>query len=285
LKISIASGKGGTGKTTLSVNLAGIYEEPVTLLDCDVEEPNAALFLSAEQISEKPVNVLVPIVDESKCDACGLCARFCQYKAIVAFGTKPLIFPELCHSCGGCKLVCPRGAITEVERTIGKITTFRKDKMTLLQGKLDVGVSTSPPVIRALKKMSESAPLVIIDSPPGTSCPVVTSVRDTDFVVLVTEPTPFGLHDLSLAVDMIQELKLPFGVVVNRNGSGDNRVHEYCKTKKIPLLLEIPDDRRIMEAYSKGIRMIDALPEYRNLFLSLRQKIDASVKEKKGGLS
>ncbi len=285
MKISIASGKGGTGKTTLSVNLAGIYEEPVTLLDCDVEEPNAALFLSAEQISEKPVNVLVPIVDESKCDACGLCARFCQYKAIVAFGTKPLIFPELCHSCGGCKLVCPRGAITEVERTIGKITTFRKDKMTLLQGKLDVGVSTSPPVIRALKKMSESAPLVIIDSPPGTSCPVVTSVRDTDFVVLVTEPTPFGLHDLSLAVDMIQELKLPFGVVVNRNGSGDNRVHEYCKTKKIPLLLEIPDDRRIMEAYSKGIRMIDALPEYRNLFLSLRQKIDASVKEKKGGLS
>jgi MinD superfamily P-loop ATPase len=273
MRISIASGKGGTGKTTVSVNLARTMAIPVQLLDCDVEEPNAHLFLAGDKTKDEIVTIRIPQVDESICDGCGECSKICEYHAIVTFGTAPLIFPEMCHGCGGCTLVCPPKAITEVGRRIGVVETLTSGNITLIGGRLDVGVAMAPPLIRAVKERLQKDMPAILDAPPGTSCPVIAAIRDTDFVVLVTEPTPFGLNDLSLAVDMVRELQIPFGVVVNRMGSGDDRVHTYCQKEEIPILLEIPDDRKIAESYSRGILMVDALPQYRSLFESLMNKI------------
>lgn len=273
IRIAIASGKGGTGKTTVSLNLARAMNQPVKLLDCDVEEPNAHLFLKCDVQSTELVSIPVPQVDESICNACGECGRFCQYSAIVSFGTVPLIFPEMCHGCGGCMRVCPQNAISEIDRRIGTVETALCDSITLVTGSLDVGVAMAPPLIRAVKSKIDGTDITILDAPPGTSCPVIATIRDTDFVILVTEPTPFGLHDLSLAVDMVAELGVPFGVVVNRMGAGDDRVHRFCANNDIPLLLEIPDDRRIAEAYSKGVLIIDALPEYKPLFTGLSELV------------
>ncbi len=272
--ISVASGKGGTGKTTVSVNLARVFKAQVVLADCDVEEPNAHLFLKKDTLNEEIVSVLVPWVNEELCDSCGECAKICEFSAIVTFGTLPLIFPEMCHACGGCAKVCPVGAIVEQERRIGVVETSHDENITLITGKLDVGVAMAPPLIRAVKDRLPKNTVAILDAPPGTSCPVIAAIRDSDMVLLVTEPTPFGLHDLTLAVDMVRELKLSFGVIVNRMGSGDDRVHDFCQKENIPILLEIPDDRKIAEAYSRGILMVDALPEYRNLFEQLAVKIN-----------
>lgn len=269
MRISVASGKGGTGKTTVSVNLARTVGSPVQLLDCDVEEPNAHLFLRCAETASDIVAIPIPEVDESLCNGCGECGRFCRYHAIVSFGSTPLVFPELCHGCGGCSLVCPRGAIREAGRRIGVIETRAADGITLIQGRLDVGVAMAPPLIRAVKARLDSETMAILDAPPGTSCPVITTLRGSDFVVLVTEPTPFGLHDLRLAVAMVRELAIPFGVVVNRMGVGDDRVHRFCREQGIPILLEIPDDRRIAEAYSRGELLVDALPEYGSHFATL----------------
>jgi len=271
--IAIASGKGGTGKTTVAVNLAKVMRASVLLLDCDVEEPNSHLFLKSALRSRDEVAVPFPLVDESLCDACGECAQFCEYNAIVSLKTKPLVFPELCHSCGGCARVCPQNAISETNRRIGVVEVLDSDNVTLIQGCLDVGVAMSPPVIRAVKGCLQENLPAILDAPPGTSCPVIATLRGTHFVVLVTEPTPFGLHDLMLAVNMVRELRIPFGVVVNRAGIGDDRVHDFCKRENIPLLLEIPDDRRIAEAYSRGEIIVEALPEYRSLFEGLLEKV------------
>lgn len=279
MRIAIASGKGGTGKTTVSVNLARTMAIPVQLLDCDVEEPNAHLFLKSNEVKEEIVTIPVPQVDESLCDGCGECSKFCEYHAIVTFGTAPLIFPEMCHGCGGCALVCPQKAISETGRRIGVVERRRLENITLITGRLDVGAALAPPLIRAVKERLQNNSPAILDAPPGTSCPVIAAIRDTDMVLLVTEPTPFGLNDLSLAVDMARELKIPFGVIVNRMGSGDDRVHIYCQKEAIPLLLEIPDDRRIAEAYSRGILMVDALPQYRMLFESLMEKITSPGKK------
>jgi MinD superfamily P-loop ATPase len=273
MKISVASGKGGTGKTTVSVNLARTMAIPVQLLDCDVEEPNAHLFLKSNEVKEEIVTIPVPQVNESLCDGCGECSKFCEYHAIVTFGTAPLIFPEMCHGCGGCALVCPQKAISETGRRIGVVERRRLENITLITGRLDVGAALAPPLIRAVKEHLQNNGTTILDAPPGTSCPVITAVRDTDMVLLVTEPTPFGLHDLMLAVEMVRELQLPFGVIVNRMGSGDERVQAYCRRESIPILLEIPDDRRIAWHYSRGVLMVDALPEYRELFKTLLQKI------------
>jgi MinD superfamily P-loop ATPase len=270
--IAIASGKGGTGKTTVAVNLARVLGSPVRLLDCDVEEPNDHLFLNGTAQKEEIVVIPIPQVDESLCDGCAECGRFCQYHAIVSFGTKPLVFPDMCHGCGGCAKVCPQKAIREVDKRIGVIETTQSQNITLIQGRLDVGVAMAPPLIRAVKSRLRDDLPAILDAPPGTSCPVIATIRETDFTVLVTEPTPFGLHDLKLAVDMIREIRIPFGVVVNRVGIGDDRVHVFCKEQNIPILLEIPDDRRIAEAYSRGQLIADALPEYRGLFQSLIAK-------------
>lgn len=270
--IAVASGKGGTGKTTVSVNLARVLGSEVRLLDCDVEEPNAHLFLKGSKIKEEIVTIPIPQVDESLCDGCGECGKFCEYHAIVTFGTAPLVFPEMCHGCGGCTMVCPQKAIREIDKRIGVVETLQAGNITLIQGLLDVGSAMAPPLIRAVKAHLQNGLPAILDAPPGTSCPVIATLRETDFVVLVTEPTPFGLHDLKLAVDMVRELRITFGVVVNRIGVGDDRVHVYCKEQNIPVILEIPDDRRIAEAYSRGELIVESLPEYRELFLNLIQK-------------
>ncbi|HOU51336.1 MAG: ATP-binding protein [Smithella sp.] len=274
MKIAIASGKGGTGKTTVAVNMARTLGVPVQLLDCDVEEPNAHLFLKGDKIKEEIVTIPIPEVDEALCDGCGECGKFCKYHAIVTFGTVPLIFPELCHGCGGCSMVCTLKAIEETGRRIGVVETTESDNITLIGGRLDVGVAMSPPLIRAVKeRLSDNMP-AILDAPPGTSCPVIAAIRETDIILLVTEPTPFGLNDLSLAVEMVRQLQIPFAVIVNRMGSGDGRIHAFCNKENIPILMEIPDDRRIAESYSRGILMVDALPEYRNLFNQLIEKIN-----------
>jgi MinD superfamily P-loop ATPase len=270
--VAVASGKGGTGKTTVSVNLARAFGAEVLLLDCDVEEPNSHLFLDGDLLGEEIVTIPVPQVDESLCDGCGECGRLCQYGAIVSFGTAPLVFPAMCHGCGGCASVCPRKAIREIDSRIGIVETVRAEKVMLIQGRLDVGSALAPPLIRAVKAHLQNGVAAILDAPPGTSCPVIATLREADFVVLVTEPTPFGLHDLRLAVNTVRELAIPFGVVVNRVGIGDGRVHAFCREERIPILLEIPDDRRIAEAYSRGRLIVEALPEYRGLFESLIEK-------------
>lgn len=272
--VAVASGKGGTGKTTVSVNLARVIGSDVRLLDCDVEEPNVHLFLNGSMIKEEVITIPIPEVDESLCDGCGECGSFCQYHAIVTFGTTPLVFPEMCHGCGGCTLVCPQKAIHEIDKRIGVVETLDAGNIKLIQGRLDIGVAMAPPLIRQVKAHLQNGLPAILDAPPGTSCPVIATLRETDFVILVTEPTPFGLHDLKLAVDMVRELGIPFGVVVNRVGVGDDRVHLFCHEQKIPVILEIPDDRRIAEAYSRGELIVDALPEYRGLFFNLSEAIN-----------
>ena len=280
--LAIASGKGGTGKTTVAVNLARMLERPVQLLDCDVEEPNSHLFLPGETIGTETVSIPVPEVDESLCDGCGECGRFCAYHAIVSTGAKPLVFAEMCHGCGGCMLVCPKKAIREIPKRIGQIEMKQAGRITLVTGRLDVGQAMAPPLIRAVKERLQPGMPAILDAPPGTSCPVIAAIRGADFVLLVTEPTPFGLHDLKLAVDMVKELGLPFGVLVNRAGSGDDRVHRYCSEATIPILAEIADDRRIAEAYSRGQLIVEALPEYRDLFSKLAEKLLADPSGKGG---
>jgi MinD superfamily P-loop ATPase len=275
--VAVASGKGGTGKTTLSVNLAWTFGSEVVLGDCDVEEPNCHLFLGGAMIGEEVVTLPIPRVDESLCDGCGECGKFCAFHAIVSFGAKPLVFPDMCHGCGGCMRVCPTGAIREEPRRVGVVETWRAGNVTLIQGRLDIGVAMAPPLIRAVKARLPANLPVILDAPPGTSCPVIATLRDADFVVLVTEPTPFGLHDLRLAVDTVRQLGPPFGVVVNRMGIGDGRVHDFCREQTIPVLLEIPEDRRIAEAYSRGELIVDALPEYRGLFRGLHKNIVSAL--------
>lgn len=272
--MSVASGKGGTGKTTVSVNLARVSSVPVQLLDCDVEEPNCHLFLGGDLKARDVVTMPVPEVDATLCNGCGDCSAICEFNAIAALSDEALVFEELCHGCGGCTLACPTKAITEKDRRIGEVEIIEADRITLVQGRIDVGVAMAPPVIRAVKQRLDGTSMAILDAPPGTSCPVIATIKDTDLVILVTEPTPFGLHDLSLAVDMVRELGIPFGVVINRVGVGDDRVHAFCRDEGVPILMEIPDDRRIAEAYSRGELMVDALPEYRELFEKLMNRAE-----------
>jgi MinD superfamily P-loop ATPase len=284
--ITVASGKGGTGKTTVAVSLALslIADDPLVssnllFLDCDVEEPNAALFLKPSLEQREEVGILIPEVDFGKCTYCGRCAEVCQYHAIAVVGQKVLIFPELCHGCGSCTLNCPEGAIHEVLNVTGVIQMGHAGPIAFGQGVMNVGQAMAVPIIRQLKQRAippdTSQQVVILDASPGTSCPVVESMHGADFVLLITEPTPFGLHDLRLAVEVARdELELPVGVVVNREGVGDRGVDEYCAVEDIPILMRIPLDRRIAEAYSEGVPLVEALPEYRARFRELYQRIE-----------
>ncbi len=274
--IAVASGKGGTGKTTVSTNLARIaamQELEVSYLDCDVEEPNGHIFLRPSIDNTTAVSVPVPVVDEQKCTACGKCKEICQYSAIALLGKTVLTFPNLCHGCGGCLLVCPTGAITETGRNVGVVEEGISGSVRFVHGILKIGEAMSPPLIRAVKDRILPQGISIVDSPPGTLCPVIQSVKGADYVVLVTEPTPFGLNDLILAVEMLRVLELPFGVVVNRADAGDEAVFDYCSSESIDVLARIPDDRRIAEAYSCGSLAVEALPEYASLFESLLKEI------------
>ena len=274
--VAVASGKGGTGKTTVSAALALSAEGPVSFLDCDVEEPNAGIFLSAEKPDEQPVEVSVPAVDAEKCTGCGACASFCRFNALAMVSRKVLVFPELCHGCGGCTLVCSSQAITERGERIGVIRRGMVGPISFADGCLDVGRAMSPPLIRALKKGIRRSGLTIIDSPPGTSCPMVTAVKGADYVLLVTEPTPFGLHDLKLAVLTMRETGIPFGVIINRSDAGDNRVVRWCDEQNIRILMQIPEDRRVAEAYSRGKSILDADGAYRERFTELLRFLESA---------
>ena len=271
--VSVASGKGGTGKTTVAINLAKSSPEPVQLLDCDVEEPNAHLFLHPQFVEQEVVSLAVPVVDQDRCNGCRKCQAICRFRAITVIKGKVLIFPELCHGCGGCMYVCPEKAIAEGQREIGRIDSGSAGHIQFSRGTLRIGESLSPPLIKAVRKKRQTHIKTIIDAPPGTSCPVISAIRGVDFVVLVTEPTPFGLHDLQLAVEAVHLLKLPAGLVINRSNLGDDRVHQYAKEHDLPILLEIPFDRAIAKACSRGDILVDVLPEYKKNFVGLWRKI------------
>jgi len=273
--ISVASGKGGTGKTlvatSLALSLSANYK--VQLLDCDVEEPNANILLHLAINQSQPVYILIPKVDETKCTYCGKCAEVCAYNAIAVLKEKVLVFPELCHGCGACSYLCPESAITEEGREMGVVERGDSGNLELIQGKINVGEAMAPPVIREVKKYIDPTNIVIIDVPPGTSCPVVEAVKGSEFCLLVTEPTPFGLNDLSLAVEVVRKLGISCGVVINRVGIGDEEVERYCHQEGIPILLKIPLDRKIALLYSKGIPLVEGMPRWRDEFLRLFQDI------------
>jgi MinD superfamily P-loop ATPase len=273
--ISVASGKGGTGKTLVATSLALslIDNYKVQLLDCDVEEPNANILLHLALNQCQPVFIPIPEVDEAKCTYCGKCAEVCAYNAIAVIKDKVLVFPELCHGCGACSYLCPESAITEEGREVGVVERGSSGNLELVQGRLAIGEAMAPPVIRKVKKYIDPANVVISDVPPGTSCPVVEAVEGSDFCLLVTEPTPFGLNDLSLAVGVVRKLGMPCGVVINRVGIGGEEVEKYCHREEIPVLLRIPLDRKIAMLYSKGIPLVEGVPRWREEFLKLFQDI------------
>ncbi|MCW3996060.1 MAG: ATP-binding protein [Candidatus Bathyarchaeota archaeon] len=270
--VSIASGKGGTGKTSVAVNMA-LSLGNVKLLDCDVEEPNAHLLLHPEMQKTEPVYASIPKIDRELCNACGECTRFCQYNAIFVAPQNILVFPELCHSCGGCALVCPQKAITWEKHKIGTLNFGVTDGIALVYGELEVSKPLAVPVIKAVKNQIKYGENVILDSPPGTSCPFLETVRGSDFCLLITEPTPFGLHDLKIAVEVLRKVAVPFGVVVNRAGIGDNKMYDYCREENVRIMLEIPYERRIAELYSKGVPFSLEMPEWEEKFQRLYNEI------------
>jgi MinD superfamily P-loop ATPase len=271
--ISIASGKGGTGKTTVATNLALSLGSKVQLLDCDVEQPNAHLFMRPVFERTETITTPVPEIDPNKCTLCRKCSEICRFNAIVVVGQTVLPFEELCHSCGGCVAVCPENAVTEKGRELGVIQIGRCNGIGFIHGKLRVGEAMSPPLIKKVLSLADPTQLNIVDAPPGTSCPVIETMKKADFILLVTEPTPFGLHDLKLAVGAVRILKIPCGLVINRSELGDKRVKAYADRENLPVLMEIPYDRRIAEAYSRGEMIVEAMPEWKVKFSELYQKI------------
>jgi len=287
MKIAIASGKGGTGKTTVAANLAYVAAasgQSVQYLDCDVEEPNGHIFLKPTIEKTRVATVQVPEVDLDKCTACGECSRICQYSAIIHIkDSNVLTFEQLCHSCGGCLRVCPADAISWKPLAIGDIETGKAGDIDFVHGRLRVGHVRTPSLIRGVKGYIQCNSLAIIDVPPGTSCPVVEALRGVDFVLLVTEPTPFGLNDLKLAVALVREMDFAFAVAVNRCGIGNDAVEEYCRGENIDIILRLPDDRHIAEAYSSGQIVVDVLSEHREKFSELHEfinNINAKIDDK-----
>jgi MinD superfamily P-loop ATPase len=272
INVAIASGKGGTGKTMVATSLAWTASSEgmeVHYLDCDVEEPNGHIFLKPELESRRQVTSPVPVVDESSCIHCGRCGEICRFSAIVSLGNSVITFPGLCHGCGGCSLVCPVGAITETGREIGLLESGRAGGIGFTRGTLNIGEVRSPALIREVKSSAGSSGLVIVDSPPGTSCPVVEAVRGADYVVLVTEPTPFGLSDLALAREMVETLCIPYGIVLNRSDICEGGASRIPDRGKVEILAEIPFDRKIAETCSSGGIVSGAMPGYRDVFRDL----------------
>ncbi len=271
--ISVASGKGGTGKTTIATNLALSVQENVTLLDCDVEEPNAHLFLDVSIESEEKKSTFIPQINNDKCDLCKKCAEICRFSAIAIVGSTPLVFPELCHSCEGCLEVCEANAISPGERELGIVQSGSANEISFYSGRLRIGEAMAPPLIKSVRENEGKNSLTIIDAPPGTSCPVITAMKKTDFVLMVTEPTPFGLHDLRLAVEALKVLGIPGGLVINRSDLGNDEVRDYAQSENLPILMEIPFERKFAEAYSKGEPIVKLFPEWRTHFQELYTNI------------
>ena len=277
MKIAVASGKGGTGKTTVSVNVA-LSLENVQLLDCDVEEPDCNIFLHLNLVNLEDVFLPVPEIDKNTCTFCGKCAEFCQYNALAIFPGDALVFKDLCHGCGGCTIICPENAITEKKKLVGVLErgTSHSD-LEFIRGVLNIGEAMATPVITALKKKIDVKKTVILDSPPGNACPVIETVSGCDFCILVTEPTPFGLHDLELAVELTRVLEVPCGVIINKAGVGDNKVEEYCQNENIPILAEIPHNRQIAELCSRGIPFVEEIPSWKKKFQELFAEIEGII--------
>ena len=279
--ISVASGKGGTGKTTVSTNLALSIEQKVQLFDCDVEEPNCHLFLNPVIEKKDPVIAPVPEIDLEKCTFCKKCMDICRFGALAVLKEEVLTFDTLCHSCGGCFEVCPEDAVMEKQRSLGDIEQGSARGIAFIQGRMDVGQVMAPPIIRNVMSYTDPNLVTIIDAPPGTSCPVIAAMNKADFVLLVTEPTPFGLHDLKLAVETVKILGIPHGLVINRAGLGNDDVKIYSKKENLPILMEIPFDKKIAQIYSNGQMVVDKMPEYKEKFQALFEKIEQLVE--KGG--
>jgi len=283
--VSVASGKGGTGKTLVATNLVAALADNVQLLDCDVEEPNAHLFLKPEWGDRETVTTFVPKIDEDKCTFCGECARLCQFNALVILKDTTLAFGELCHSCLGCMRVCPVEAVEAGERELGVLERGDRNGIEVVHGRLRVGEAMAPPLIRKVREQARRDRNVIIDAPPGTSCPVITAVKGTDYVVMVTEPTPFGLYDLELAVEAVRVLNLPHGLIINRSDVGSDHVWRYAEKERIPILMEIPFQRDIAEIYARGGLIVEALPEWKDRFRSLWRNIVEQTEKSRGGES
>jgi MinD superfamily P-loop ATPase len=279
--ISIASGKGGTGKTLVATNLVLSLKngEAIQLLDCDVEEPNSHVFLKPEIAGSQAVYIPVPNINKDKCACCGTCAKVCAHHAIAVLGKHVLAFPQLCHGCGACSYLCPEKAISEEGRETGLVEWGNSGSVRFIHGKLAVGEAMAPPVIRKVKEYANNN-TVVIDVPPGTSCPVVQAIKGSDYCLLVTEPTPFGLNDLTLAVEMVKKLGIPSGVVLNRAGVGDCGVQEYCRKENIPILLTIPLDAEIARLYARGIPLVEGLPRWRRSFRELFNKVKGLIDER-----
>jgi len=285
MKIAIASGKGGTGKTTLSTNLAGYFAEKgeVILADLDVEEPNSGLFIKGETVYKEDKYKMIPEWEQEKCTLCGLCQDVCNFHAVIQLVDQIMVFPELCHSCYACSELCPADALPMVPQKMGELTHFQKDNLTFVESRLDIGQEQAVPLISQtneyIDKHLHIEALKIYDSPPGTSCPVIEAVKNANFVILVTEPTPFGLHDLKLAVDTLKEMKMKFGVVVNRHGIGNDDVVNYCQKESIDVIAKIPNSRRIAELYSRGELIYQKIPEVKHQFENIERYIFAINKK------